>query len=314
MKVVFHYDAGPALRQRLAALGGEGLSVFHCAEDDDARFAGLMGDAEVLWHVLKPVTADVVERASRLRLIQKIGVGLNTVDLEAARARGIKVCNMPGTNSRAVAEMTLLLILATLRRLPAFDQACRSGAGWARSPETQDDLCELGGRSVGLVGYGAVPRVLAPMLKALGADVLYTARERKADAAATWRELPRLLAESDVISLHLPLVPETERIIDEQALGRMKRGAVLVNTARGELVDEDALVAALRSGQLCGAGLDVYAHEPIEHDNPLLRLENVVLTPHVAWLTTETIDRSLAVAVENCRRLGEGEPLVHQVV
>ncbi len=133
MKVVFQYDAGPALRQRLAALTGEGLSVFHCPEDDDARFAEMMGDAEVLWHVLKPVTTDVIERASRLRLIQKIGVGLNTNDLEAARAKGIRVCNMPGTNSRAVAEMTLLLILATLPHLPTFDQACRSGAGWARS-------------------------------------------------------------------------------------------------------------------------------------------------------------------------------------
>ena len=97
MKMVFQYDAGPALRQRLAALTGEGLSVFHCPEDADARFAEMMGDAEVLWHVLKPATTDVIERASRLRLIQKIGVGLNTIDLEAVRAKGIRVCNMPGT-------------------------------------------------------------------------------------------------------------------------------------------------------------------------------------------------------------------------
>jgi phosphoglycerate dehydrogenase-like enzyme len=273
-----------------------------------------MAEAEVVWHVLMPITAEVIAGAPRLKLIQKIGVGLNTIDLEAARARGIKVCNMPETNSRAVAEMTLALMLAALRRLPAFDSATRAGRGWPLEPEVQDNLGELAGRTVGLVGFGAVPRLLVPVLKALGARVLYTARAPKPGADAEWRALPDLLAEADVVSLHVPLTPDTVRMIDGAAIARMKPGIVLVNTARGGLIDEAALVAALASGRIRAAGLDVFALEPVRADNPLLRLDNVVLTPHVAWLTAETWERSLTVAVENCRRLVAGRPLLHQVM
>lgn len=313
MKVVFHYDAGPGLVRRLAALSAEGLSVTPCAEGDDARFSSLMAEAEVLWHVLRPVTAEVIAGAPRLRLIQKIGVGLNTIDVEAARGRGIAVANMPGTNSRAVAEMTLLLMLAALRRLPAFDAGMRRGAGWDWPPELQDGLGEICGRTVGLVGYGAVPRILAPILGAMGAAVLYTATAPKPDAAGDWRQFDDLLAESDIVSLHLPLTEETEGVVDADALARMKPGAVLVNTARGELVDQAALIEALKGGRLGAAGLDVFAAEPVLKGDPLLGLENVVLSPHVAWLSGETLERSLEVAVENCRRLARGEALLHQV-
>jgi len=314
MKVVYHYDASPHIDRRLETLAAEGLEVTACPESDDATFAALMAEADVLWHMLKPVTADIIAGAPRLRLIQKIGVGLNTIDLEAARARDIRVANMPGTNSRAVAEMSLALMLAALRHLPIFDAAMRRGAGWAWPPEVQDAVGEVAGRTVGLVGYGAVPALLAPVLKAMGARVLYTATAPKPDADAEWRDLPALLAESDIVSLHLPLTSETEHILDAAAIASMKPGAVLVNTARGGLVDEPALLRALTGGHLRAAGLDVFAVEPVTADNPLLKLENVVLAPHVAWLTGETIERSLAVAVENCRRLARGEVLLHQVV
>ena len=221
---------------------------------------------------------------------------------------------MPGTNSRAVAEMTLALMLAVLRRLPGLDSATRRGAGWALDPAIQDDLGEIGGRTVGLVGYGAVPRLLAPVLAAMGAKLLYTARRPKPDAPAEWRDLPDLLSQSDIVSLHLPLAPETEGIIDAAAIARMKPGAVFVNAARGGLVDEAALVEALSSGHIRAAGLDVFATEPVGPDNPLLRMENVVLAPHVAWLTTETLELSIGVAVENCRRLRAGGELLHRVV
>ena len=290
MRVVLHYAAGPDLAARLAAL--EALEVEVCPEADEARFGTLMAEAEVLWHVLKPVTAAVVAAAPRLRLIQKIGVGVNTIDLEAARARGIAVCNLPGTNAPAVAELALLLMLGALRQVSRFDAAVRAGRGWSLDPAVQDRLGELGGRTVGLVGYGAVPRALAPVLAALGCRVLYTARAPKPDAPGEWRPLVALLAEADVVSLHLPLTAETERLIDAAALARMRPGAVLVNTARGGLVDQAALAEAA----------------------PLLALPNVVLTPHIGWLTTGTFDRSLALAAENCRRLGEGGPLLHRVV
>jgi phosphoglycerate dehydrogenase-like enzyme len=307
MSIVFHYAAGPALTARLAALG-----AVVCPEDDDAGFAAAMREAEVLWHVLKPCTAAVIAAAPNLRLIQKIGVGVNTIDLEAAAARSIAVCNLPGTNAPAVAEMALLLMLAALRRLPQFDAGLRRGV-WTCPPATQDALGELGGRVVGLVGYGAVPRALAPVLRAMGCRLLYTARAPHADALAEWRTLPALLAEADVVSLHVPLGPETARMIDAAAIARMRPGAVLINTARGGLVDQPALTAALASGQLGAAGLDVFAEEPPDPADALFTLPNVVVAPHVAWLTSGTFDRSLAQAAENVRRLRAGEALLHRV-
>ena len=314
MKAVFHYDAGPRLRARLDELVGEGFAVTPCPEADDSRLAALLPEAEVLLHVLKPVTAAAIALAPRLRLIQKIGVGVNTIDLDAARARGIAVANMPGTNTQAVAEAALLLMLAALRNLAGLDRACRAGLGWARGPDMQERGGELRGRTVGLVGAGMVPRALAPMLRGFGAEAVYWSPHDHPELGIPRRDLPDLLAGADIVSLHLPLVPETEQLIDHAALQRMKPGAVLVNTARGGLVDEAALVEALSAGHLRAAGLDVFAAEPVAADNPLLRLDNVMLMPHVAWLTPETLDRSLDIAVENMRRLRDGRTLLHRVV
>lgn len=310
MKAVLHYAAGPGLAARLR--GFPGLEVAICSEADDIGFARELADAEVLWHVLKPCTEAVIAAAPKLRLVQKIDIGVNTIDLQAAKARGIAVCNLPGSNAPAVAEMALLLMLAALRRLPQFDAGLRAGA-FATAPAIQDRLGELGGKTVGLVGYGAIPRHLAPILRSMGCRLLYTARTRHPDAIAEHAPLDRLLAESDVLSLHVPLTAETERMIDAAAIGRMKPGAVLVNTARGGLVDQAALTAALASGYLGAAGLDVFVHEPPEPTDPLFHLDNVVVAPHVAWLTTGTFARSFATAAENCRRLAAGEPLLHRV-
>ncbi len=310
MNVVFHYAAGPGLAAQLAALPG--LAVTICPEPDEAALARALPEMEVLWHVLKPCTAAMIAAAPRLRLIQKIGVGVNTIDLDAARARSIPVCNLPGTNSQAVAEMALLLMLACLRRLPQADAALRAGH-WSTDPATQDSLGELAGRTVGLVGYGAVPRLLAPILAAMGCRVLHATRAEVADAVGDRTDLPSLLAQSDVVSLHVPLTPETTHLIDAAALACMKPGAILINTARGGLVDQAALVDALRAGRLAAAGLDVFESEPAPPDNPLLALPNVVVAPHIAWMTTGTFARSLAVAAENCRRLATGENLLHRV-
>ena len=309
MRVLLHYDAGPALRAQLAALPG--LDLRFVAEGDDAALMAELPAVEVLWHVLQPCTAAVIAAAPRLRLIQKIGVGVNTIDLAAAKARGIAVCNLPGANARAVAEMALLLMLACLRRLPHFDAGLRAGR-WGAAPAVQDRLGELGGRTVGLVGFGAVPQVLAPVLAALGCRVLYTATAPK-NVPYEYRDLNGLLAEADVVSLHVPQTADTAGMIGTAALARMKPGAVLVNTARGGLVDEAALVAALRGGQLGAAGLDVFAQEPASADNPLFALENVVVAPHVAWVTGGTFERSFATAAENVRRLAAGEALLNQV-
>lgn len=313
-QVVLHYQASPTLAKGLAALAAEGLQVRAIPPEDRRGFTQALPGIEVLWHVLEPVTAAMIETAPRLRLIQKIGVGVNTIDLAAARARGIAVCNMPGTNSRAVAEMALGLMLACLRRLPQLDAATRAGLGWQRPAGEMDDFGEIAGRTVGLVGYGAVPALLAPILGAMGAETLYWSRSTKPGAAARFTPLPELLAASDIVSLHLPLLPETAGLIDARALARMRPGSILINTARGGLVSEPALIEALRCGHLRAAGLDVFQEEPLPSGHPLLGLGNVVLAPHLAWLTPETLARSIAVAAENARRLRQGAPLLHRVV
>ncbi len=311
MKAVLHHDASPGFRNRIVGAAPDWLGIIVVPETDPETFAREMASAEVLLHVLERVTAGAIRAAPGLRLIQKIGVGVNTIDLDAASRHGVAVCNMPGTNSRAVAEMTLALMLAALRKVAGLDRLTRE----SRPPDPLgfDAVGEIGGRAVGLLGYGEVVRLLAPVLAAMGARVLYTATAPKPEAEAEWRDLPALLRESDIVSLHLPLNPATEGMIDSEAIGRMKPGAVLVNTARGGLVDEGALVDALVSGRLMAAGLDVTAIEPVPAGNPLLTLPNVVLTPHVAWLTPETLDRSLHVAFENCRRLRDGDDLLHRV-
>ncbi|HQT75652.1 MAG TPA: 2-hydroxyacid dehydrogenase [Rhodopila sp.] len=310
MNIVFHHTAGPDLAARLAAIPGLGISI--CPEDDDGLLMQRLPDCDVLWHVLKRCTAAMIAAAPRLRLIQKIGVGVNTIDLDAARARGIPVCNLPGTNARAVAELTLGLMLAVLRRLVRFDTELRAGI-WT-DPMLQDGIGELGGRTVGLVGYGAIPRLLAPVLAAMGCKVLHTSRRDVPDAIGRRVGLDTLLAQADIVSLHVPLTDDTAHMIDAAALARMKPGAVLINTARGGLVDQPALVAALRSGQLGGAGLDVFEAEPAAPGDALFALPNVVVSPHIGWLTTGTFDRSFALAAENCRRIASGEPLLHRMV
>lgn len=314
MKIVLQYRASQGFIGQIAEAFADGAPVVVIDETDKASFAREMRDAVALLHVLEPVTAEVIAAAPRLKLIQKLGVGVNTIDLEAARAQGVAVANMPGTNSAAVAEMALSLMFGVLRRTAYFDALTRAGQGWTPDLDVLDQVGEIGGRTVGLVGFGGSARRLAPVLEALGARVIYTATAPKPDAPDSYRGLDDLLAQSDIVSLHLPLTAQTRRMINGAALARMRRGAVLINTARGDLVDEPALVEALKSGRLRGAGLDVFAAEPAGADNPLFALPQVLCAPHVAWLTPETLARSLVVAHENCRRIATGEPLLHRVV
>jgi phosphoglycerate dehydrogenase-like enzyme len=210
--------------------------------------------------------------------------------------------------------MTLALMLAVLRRLTYLDPLIRRGEGWSPDLALVDGAGELAGRTVGFVGYGAAPARLGVALEALGARIVYHARSDKPGLPGRRVALAALLAEADIVSLHVPLTPQTRGFIGAEALAAMRPGAILINTARGDLVDEGALLAALRSGRLRGAGLDVFALEPVDPANPLLQLPTVVVSPHMAWLTPETLERSLAVAFDNCRRLGASAPLLHQVV
>lgn len=315
MKVLFHFEPGPGLATKLSRLAHETIEVAFCPEHDEARFVRLLPEAEVLWHVLKPVTAEVMAQAPKLKLIQKIGTGLNTIDLEAAKERRIAVANMPGINAPAVAEMTLALMLAGMRRIAVTDHILKDQGRWQVTPAEQEHLGEIGGRTVGFVGFGAVPRRLAPILKMMGARLLYWTRLPKPEfeGVVEWRQLDQLLHESDIVSLHLPMTDGTHHILNRRRLELMKPGALLVNTARGGLVEEKALVDLLSKERL-NAALDVFEEEPLPKDHPLTQLPNVTLAPHTAWLTAETLARSVTVAAENCRRLMHGEPLIYQII
>ncbi|MUN35794.1 NAD(P)-dependent oxidoreductase [Actinomadura litoris] len=301
MRVLLHYDMDHS---------ESGLDIVSCSEQDDARLARLLPDTEVIWHVLRPLRAADMDRAPKLRLIQKLGTGVNTIDLDAARERGVLVANMPGRNAQAVAETSLLLALSVLRRVVAFDARTRRGEGWPASRALVGG--ELRGRTVGLLGGGEIAGLLRGMLEAVGARVVFTSRRPRPDDPS-WMELDDLLRISDVVSVHIPLTEETRHLLDARRLALLPPGAIVVNTARGAVVEESALVDALTSGHLGGAGLDVFEQEPVDPANPLLTLDNVVVMPHVAWLTRETWARYFAVAAENCRRLASGEQLLHLV-
>jgi phosphoglycerate dehydrogenase-like enzyme len=310
LRILAHFVPGEKVTEFLAP-ETDWLDIRYCGEDDDDTFYRELPEAEVIWHVLRPISGHDLEQARRLRLVHKMGAGVNTVDVEAATRLDIAVANMPGANAPSVAEGTVLLMLAALRRLPALDLATRQGRGWPSDPSLGETVRDIGGCTVGLVGYGNIAKSVETIVSAMGAHVLHAST--RDDGQPGWRSLPDLLAVSDIVSLHLPLTDATAGMLDHAAFARMKPEAVLVNTSRGAVVDEDALVDALRTGGLAAAGLDVFAAEPIAADNPLLSLDNVVLTPHVTWYTVDTMRRYLEHAVDNCRRIKDGRELANVV-
>ncbi|MCB0931704.1 MAG: 2-hydroxyacid dehydrogenase [Mycobacterium sp.] len=287
------------------------LDIRWCHEDDVTTLHREMPAADVLWHMLRPLSGDDLRRGPRLRLVQKLGAGVNTIDVGTATELGIAVANTPGANAPSAAEGTVLLMLAAMRRLLELDRNTRAGRGWPTDTSLGETVRDIGSCTVGLVGYGNIAQRVETIVAAMGARVLHTSTTD--DGSPAWRTLPELLTTSDIVSLHLPLTPLTEGLLDRAALASMKSTAVLVNTSRGGVVDEAALVDALRAGQLAAAGLDVFAVEPVRPDNPLLRLDNVVVTPHVVWYTKDTMHRYLSMAVNNCRRLRDGRDLVNVV-
>lgn len=310
LRVLAHYVSGDRVAQFVAP-EADWLDIHYCAEDDDNTFYQELPQADVIWHVLRPISGEDLEMAPRCRLVHKLGAGVNTIDVEAATRLGIAVANMPGANAPSVAEGTVLLMLAALRRLTELDRVTRDGNGWPSDPSLGETVRDIGGCTVGLIGYGNIAKAVERIVVAMGARVLHTST--RDDGLPGWRVLPDLLSESDIVSLHIPLTDQTTGLLDRRALATMRSDAVLVNTSRGAVIDEDALVDTLRSGGLAAAGLDVFAVEPIPAGSALLTLPNVVLTPHVSWYTLDTMRRYLEVAVDNCRRLRDGRDLADVV-
>lgn len=255
---------------------------------------------------VESIDRSVIEHATRLKVIARYGVGVDNVDLDAAAERGIVVTNTPGANADAVAELVIGLLLSLARGIPAADRAVRAGR-WVASSGVA-----LEGKTLGLLGFGAIGRAVAPRARALGCRVLvYDPAPATADAARGLGiehvSQAEVLGVSDFVSLHLPVLPETRGMVDAAFLAAMKPGAYLVNAARGELVDEFALLEALRSGQLAGAALDALAQEPPPPGFPLSQLDNVVLTPHLGAHTDRAVHAMGRRAVENCLAVLRGE-------
>jgi glyoxylate reductase len=252
------------------------------------------------------VDRSVIDAAPALKAIANVAVGYNNIDVAYAKSRGIVVTNTPDVLTESVADFTWALILAITRRLSEGERLVRRGEwkGWAL------DLMlgtELRGKQLGLVGVGRIGRAVAARAGAFGMRVAYTSRREIAMDGAEAMPLDRLLLTSDIVSLHVPLTPETRALIDKRALARMKRSAYLINTARGPVVDEAALAWALQHHLLAGAALDVYEHEPAVHPD-LLTLENVLLVPHLGSGTTETRTAMADLAVENVLAVLAGRP------
>ena len=255
------------------------------------------------------LTADVLDNAPRLKMIQRSGVGLDALDLDAIRARGIPLYVNQGVNARSGAEHALMLILACLRKLTLVHSNTRNGI-WKKQ-EQGVQTAELRGKTVGIVGMGNIAKALVALLKPFGVSILYCnlVREPAAFEAENRMEfvgLDGLLARSDIVTVHCALTEATKNLISADAIARMKDGAILVNTARGEIVDVSALAAALRSGKIAFAGIDAHVQEPIPDDYPLKSLDNAILTPHIAGVTGDSFRAMMHGAFGNIARFDAG--------
>ncbi|MDF5758328.1 2-hydroxyacid dehydrogenase [Spongiactinospora sp. TRM90649] len=278
---------------------------------DRAELTALVADADIVIadaarrYVLDAAAIDAM---TRCRFIQQPAVGYDTVDVDRAALRGIPVANTPGYNADAVADWVIMAMLVVLRGGVTADTALRE-RGWAAPPLGD----ELGSRTVGLVGMGAVARAVTARLRGFGSPVLFTARTPRTVEGARQVELGELLTGADVVSLHLPVNDETRGLIGARELAAMREGAVLVNSARGGLVDHDALAEGLRAGRPAAAALDVFEPEPLPADSALRALDNVYLSPHIAAGTWQARGRVRAMVGENLRRVLGGEPPLHVV-
>jgi len=275
----------------------------------DEEMIGLVRDADAIISGDSPLTGQILENTKSLKIIARVGVGYDNVDLDAATRRHIIVTNVPGALSDSVAEHTILLMLAVARRLVVGDRSVREGR-WTDYFQHAPSF-ELNGKTLGLIGLGAIGGAVAQRAKAFNMKVLaydpYVDEHRVTKIGCHRVELDRLLRESDVVSIHSPLTTETKKLIGEPELNLMKKSAILINTARGTVVDESSLIEALKKGTIAGAGMDVLTQEPPRQDNPILTLENVTLTPHCGAFALEALRRLWFACSDAVLRVLSGE-------
>ena len=314
MKIIVYPDASEGIeeklaghrRQRLEKLGE--LKIFYDAPADHQEFQRRINGAHALL-VGWALPVEVMTQTPTLEILSFTGIGAsNFIDLPAAASQGITVCNCPGYADDTIAEHTLALLLAVARHVPQLDTDLRNGR-WNQSL----DGMELGGKQLGIIGFGGIGRRVSELARAFRMTVKVWTRNpseaRAHEHGVEFVSLNDLLQTSDVISLHVALTYETKNLINVTNIQQMKPGSILINTARGEIVDETALVDALKERHLKAAGLDVYHQDPLLADHPLLVLDNVVLSPHVAYNTPEAGDAIYEIAVENIVKYYEGKPI-----
>jgi phosphoglycerate dehydrogenase-like enzyme len=276
-----------------------------------ADIAGAMRNAEYLLGFLRYLPDEAYLEAKRLKLIQVLSAGYDMVNIEGARKARIPICSNGGANSVAVGEHAIMLMLAVYRKLIAFHQNVAAGR-WHRGIPRTVDMYEIEGKTVGIVGLGNIGQQVARRIKAFDARVIYydafrRSREEEDRLGVEYVPLNTLLETSDIVSLHVPLNDDTRHMIAGKELARMKPKAVLINTCRGEVVDEPALIKALQEGRILAAGLDTQEKEPADPDNPLLKLPNVTLTPHSAGPTVDSYRKRFGNGYANIQRVANGQ-------
>ena len=258
-----------------------------------------------------PITAEVMAACPTLKYVGLFATGYNNIDVAYAASHGVTVCNVPGYSTEAVAQHTFALLLALTDRVHEYNATVAQG-DWVRSRTFSHfpiPLTELCGKTIGIVGYGAIGRRVGDMARAFGMRVLVHGRRPIPDTDVEQVPFEELLRRSDVVTLHCPLNADSQGMMDAAAFAAMKEGAIFINTSRGGLVDERALRAALESGHLLGAGVDVLQVEPMTADCPLLGAPNLIITPHIAWAGVETRHRLMGVVAENLRHFLAGDPI-----
>ncbi len=291
----------------LAQLEDVALEAYHCKQEE--RLPALVKDADVVIVQFAPMTKKVIDSMTRCKLIVRYAIGVDNIDVQAATAKGIYVANVPDYCIDEVSDHAIALIFALSKKLHVLDASVRSGT-WDYT--VSKPLYNLRGKTLGLVGFGRIPISVADKMKAFGMKILchdpYIGEEQAASHGVEPTGLDELLQRADFVSVHCPLNAGTRHLIGEKQLKLMKPTAFLVNTARGAVVDEAALIAALQDGRIAGAGLDVLEHEPLSCDSPLLKLQNVILTPHSAWYSEDAVSALQRMVAEEAARVLNGNP------
>ncbi|MCM3712578.1 NAD(P)-binding domain-containing protein [Alkalihalobacillus oceani] len=309
MNIVYVDPVSPELKQLLLEMKPPGAELSFSAELDSDRRETAFAQADYLVVATAEISASLLERTPRLVHIQKTGVGVDNIDLQAAKERNITVANTPGANANGVAELSMLMILALYRRLLLLDRETKQGE-WPMWKHRLSSY-EVSGKVHGLFGFGRIGQETARRSKAFGTTIIYydvqrASREQEEALGAVYVAKEELLRQADIISLHLPLLPETRHFLDKAEFELMKHTAVLINVSRGGTVNEEALAAALQAGQISGAGIDVWSSEPPERNHPLFALDQVIATPHIGAGTKDTLKRVLEIAFSNIEKIEAG--------